>query len=136
LKGEEAHIAAAAAAAAASRKELLPDIEEINSTLRSNTERGETIAEEPEVVEQKKRSGFRTGFLTVILIVLVLVLIYMFADQIASMVPALSGTLDSFTSVVDNGRLWLDGQVEGLRDSMQSAVDANNEDASTSTADN
>ena len=128
LKGEEANVAAAAAAAAASRKELLPDIEEINSTLRSSEERGETVADTPEVVEEIKRRGFRTGFLTMILIVLVLILIYMFANQISDMIPALAGPLDSYTSLVDSARLWLDSKVEGLRDSMQSAVDANNGD--------
>lgn len=133
LKGEEANIAAAAAAAAASRKELLPDIDEINSTLRSSNERGETVAEEPEVVEEKKRRGFRSGFMTMILLVLILAVIYIFADRISAMVPALSGVLDSYTGIVDNGRLWLDSQVDGLRDSMQSAVDANNGDTTTST---
>ena len=128
LKGEEANIAAAAAAAAASRKELLPDIEEINSTLRSSEERGETVADAPEVVEETKRRGFRTGFLTVILIVLILILIYVFARNIAELVPALAGPLDSYVSLIDSGRLWLDNKVDGLRDSMQSAVDANNDD--------
>lgn len=122
LKGEEA---TAAAVAAATRKEMLPDIEEINSTLRSNEERGEKVAPEPEEVEKAEKRGFRTGFFGVLLIVLVLVVLYMFAPQIKSAVPALAGTVDAYVSAVDSGRAWLDGLLGGVRDSMQSAVDAN-----------
>lgn len=121
LKGEEA---TAAAVAAATRKEMLPDIEEINSTLRSSEERGEVVAPEPEEVQKAQKRGFRTGFFGVILLILILAVIYMFAPQIKSTVPALAGPIDSYTAVVDSGRQWLDGLVSGLRDSMQSAVDA------------
>ncbi|SHH05383.1 MJ0042 family finger-like domain-containing protein [Cognatiyoonia sediminum] len=125
IKGEEAeaNIAAVAAAAAASRKEMLPDIEEINSTLRSSEERGETVDPEPEVIEEAKKRGFKAGFMTVILILLILLIVYMLADWIISALPAAEGPLNSYTDIVDEGRLWLDGQVEALRDSMQSAVD-------------
>lgn len=125
IKGEETNAAAVAAAAAASRKEMLPDIEEINSTLRSSEERGEVVEPEPEVVQERQKRGFRTGFLTVILIILLLVLLYIFADRLVGLVPALEGTLTSYVDLVNNGRLWLNGQVEGLRDAMQSAVDEN-----------
>lgn len=125
IKGEEANIAAVTAAAAASRKEMLPDIEEINSTLRSSEERGETVAPEPEVVEKQKKRGFRTGFLTVILLILILALLYIFAEQLVGLVPALEGPLTSYVDMVNNARLALDAQVEGLRDAMQSAVDEN-----------
>ena len=126
IKGDEkeANVAAVAAAAAASRKEMLPDIEEINSTLRSSEERGEYVEPEPEVVEADKKRGFRTGFMTVILILIVLLIVYMTADLIISTVPAAEGPLNSYTDMVDSGRLWLDGQVEALRDSMQSGVES------------
>ncbi len=125
IKGEEANVAAVAAAAAASRKEMLPDIEEINSTLRSSEERGEVVEPEPEVIEATKKRGFRTGFLTVLLIIVLLVLLYIFAPQLIELVPALEAPLTSYVDLVNSGRLWLDGQVETLRDAMQSAVDEN-----------
>ncbi len=125
LRGDEAIAATAAAVAAATRKEMLPDIEEINSTLRSSEERGDDIAPEPEVVEQTKKRGFRTGFFGVLLIVLILVVLYMFAPRLASMVPALEGPLNSYVDLIYSGRSWLDGLLSGLRDSMQSAIDAN-----------
>lgn len=130
IKGEEANVAAVAAAAAASRKEMLPDIEEINSTLRSSEERGEVVEPEPEVVEATKKRGFRTGFLTVLLLILILVLLYIYAARLIELVPSLEGPLTSYVDLVNSGRLWLDAQVEGLRDAMQSAVDENVPEAS------
>lgn len=120
LKGEEI-AAAKAASAAASRRELLPDIEEINSSLRSDAERAPTDTP-AEVVKAKNKRGFRTGFFTVILILALLAAIYIFAPQISNMVPALAPYLDSYVAAVDSLRLWIDLK-------LQSAVSGMNADA-------
>lgn len=101
---------AIAATVAASRKELLPDIEEINSTLRSDAER-DGAADQPTEEESQKR-GFRFGFVTMMTFFFVLVAIYLAADQISAAVPALEETLVTYVNTVDNLRLWLDAQVE------------------------
>ncbi|SEW38793.1 MJ0042 family finger-like domain-containing protein [Cognatiyoonia koreensis] len=124
LQGEEEKAAAdtaaaAAAAAAASRKELLPDIEEINSTLRSSAERGETVDPTPEEVAQTKKRSFRFGFFTVLILLAIFWAIYLFADQIAQSVPSLAGALEGYVELVDNGRLWLDLKVQELSASME-----------------
>ena len=104
----------AAAAAVASRRELLPDIEEINSTLRTGSERrtipnagGDAAQPEPQ-----KRSGFSRGFVLIVLLASVLVLLYVFSPQISEAVPALRPYLASYVAQVDNGRQWLDGALQ------------------------
>lgn len=104
--------AAAAAAAQASRRELLPDIEEINSSLRSDAERG--TATEAEAVAAEKRKGFRRGFLLVLIIFALLVLVYIFAGDIATLVPALAQPLQTYVDTVDVWRIWLDDNMQSM----------------------
>ncbi|MDJ0825442.1 MAG: zinc-ribbon domain-containing protein [Rhodobacter sp.] len=83
--------AAPAAAPAGSRRELLPDIDEINSTLRASEDReegapaGVVVAEEAAAV--RRRGGFRTGFLLIAIVAAVAVAVYSFAPQIVEQVP-------------------------------------------------
>ncbi|MGB5865004.1 MAG: zinc-ribbon domain-containing protein [Sulfitobacter sp.] len=128
------HVGAAdatAAAALGSRRDLLPDIEEINSTLRSGTARsGAGAADlEPEFeapTHSRKRRGFRTGFLTVLLIFIVLASIYILAPQLSAAVPALEAPLQAYVEIVDQGRVWLDAQITGLLQSLDSAAEGSN----------
>ena len=118
---------AAAAAALGSRRDLLPDIEEINSTLRSGSARtGAGAADlDPEIeapTRQRKRRGFRTGFITMLLIFAVLAVVYVFAPRLSVAVPALAGPLQSYVTTVDKGRSWLDAKVQGLLKSLDSAA--------------
>jgi hypothetical protein len=115
-----APVAAAAAAAAAvaadadgrpsARRDLFPDVEEINSTLRPS----EFQVEEPETVEAappppEPRRGFRSGFLTVMAIAMLAAALYIVAPRLGSMVPALEGPLGSYVAAIDGLRLQLDG---------------------------
>lgn len=105
--------AVAAAAAHGSRRELLPDIEEINSTLRSTdqprkSEISEEIAAEP---ERTARSHFRRGFSWVLLAVAVAALVYAYSPQLAELVPALEPALESYVVWVNGLRGWLDARV-------------------------
>jgi predicted Zn finger-like uncharacterized protein len=115
LRGEPEQ--AAALAASASRRDLLPDIEEINSTLRSTSDRRddeETESTPEPVARSRKRGGFRTGFMLVLMLALVLLLIYVFAPQIGTQVPALAELLDTYVSKVDAGRVWLDRELANM----------------------
>lgn len=107
----------------AARRELLPDIEEINSTLRATSERGNEAAayDAPETLA-RRRSGFRMGFSTAILAAVVLLAIYVLAPVVARSVPALEPALSSYVGAVDAGRLWLDGQMRSLTQSLQGAT--------------
>ena len=121
LKGEDVAVPAMAATAP-SRRELLPDIEEIYSSLRSEAERG-TPADNPvqEVATTKKRRGFRLGFFGVLTILAILTLAYIFAPQISEMVPALTDMITSYVAAVDNLRLWIDLKLQDLMAMMESA---------------
>ncbi len=101
-------------AAGGSRRDLLPDIEEINSSLRS---KGETVQTETEVEETdvgSQRRGFRTGCGLVMLLTAVLILIYLKADWITNTFPALKAPMDSYVEAANVLRAWLDDQVARL----------------------
>ena len=124
LRGEPE--AAAAATVAASRRELLPDIEEINSTLRSSSER-EGSGHQTEAVaaqgRQRKR-GFRFGFWLIVIVAAIAAAIYVFAPQISALVPALEPILTSYVEMVDQARLWLDLRMQDILMWMDSAPEA------------
>lgn len=116
LKGEE--IAAdKAEITAASRSELLPDIEEINSSLRSDAERAAPDAP-MEAAAIRSRRSFRTGFFGVLLILALLAVIYIFAPLISNIVPALAPTLDSYVATIDGIRLWIDLKLQSMVTTM------------------
>ncbi|MDU8926141.1 zinc-ribbon domain-containing protein [Alisedimentitalea sp. MJ-SS2] len=97
----------------ASRRDLLPDIDEINSTLRKDSERVASAEAESavEAAAPTQKRGFSRGFSIVLLIFAAFLLLYMFAPQLAEMVPTLSGVLDQYVALVNDGRQWLDQQV-------------------------
>lgn len=90
-----------------SRKEMLPDIEEINSTLRATTDRSNTDVDYAEEASAAPRRGFWGGFVTIMAVVAVLALIYAFAPQIARTLPWVDPLLSQYVAVADNLRNWL-----------------------------
>ena len=105
---------AAGAAAVTSRRELLPDIEEINSTLRSEDQQVDVADDgmEPVAGASGRRGGFRSGFLLIVVLFVLATLIYVFAPQIANAVPQLDPLLSGYVTWVDGLRMWLDGQLQ------------------------
>ena len=95
------------------RSRLLPDIDEINSTLRSD---GSAEPPLPPAVAEKpeRRGGFARGFGIVLLIAILLVLAYGNAADISALVPALEGVMTGYVSQVDSLRLWLDSRLSGF----------------------
>lgn len=104
----------------ASRRELLPDIEEINSTLRATSDRGGEAAsvDAPETL-RRRRSGFRMGFSTSLLIAALLLLLYVMAPVIAEKVPASAPAMSAYVGLIDSARAWLDVTLRGLTASMK-----------------
>ncbi|RVT87259.1 hypothetical protein DXV76_04045 [Rhodobacteraceae bacterium CCMM004] len=90
-------------AAAASRGDLLPDIEEINSTLTATS--GRDAGGTPETAEAHDRRvgrrGFRLGFSVVLFLVAGAVLVYAYAAQIAAAVPRLQPALVVYVEQVN-----------------------------------
>ncbi|MDF1855317.1 zinc-ribbon domain-containing protein [Pseudooceanicola sp.] len=97
-----------------SRRELLPDIEEINSSLRTKDAEPERPPSEEVTDAREQRRSFRTGFGLVLLLTAMLVLIYLRADWIALKVPALADEVQTYVAVANDFRFWLDGQVGKL----------------------
>ena len=112
----------------ANSRDLLPDIEEINSTLTATSSRRDaerailTEVDDP----PKSRIGFQVGFIGAIAVAVAAVAVYVYAPLIADRVPAARPVLFSYVSQVDTLRLWLDGWVTGtiqsLTDVMSSAA--------------
>ena len=91
----------------------MPDIEEINSSLRSTSDR-QISTDEAGVAPARKKRGFRRGFLTVALIAIILAALYIFAPAIAKAVPQVDPYLSSYVAMVDQGRSWLDSRLDGI----------------------
>lgn len=88
-------------------RDLLPDIEEINSTLRPDSPpMGQAAEMEPS--RTRSARGFRIGFGLMLILALVLTLLYASAPQLAQSVPALTGVLEGYVALVDGLRIWLD----------------------------
>ena len=106
----------------ASRRDLLPDIDEINSSLRSATDRRPAAADDhavpgtaPQAVAAPaKRGGFRRGFLLALLLTALLWCLYIFAPEISAQVPAAESILTSYVAVVDQSRIILDAKIQAI----------------------
>jgi len=121
LRGEENRPAPQAAAASAgglgSRRDLLPDIEEINSTLRTGNERrsADPDLEDTTVSPKYKREGgFKRGFVFVVALASILVLIYVFAPQISEAVPQAEPYLTRYVAAINQGRISLDSSFQNM----------------------
>lgn len=111
-------------AAAASRRDLLPDIDEINSTLRSTSERKPASAEDHErpsrsaiaspTDTENQSNGFRRGFLITVFVMVLAVCLYVYAPPLADAVPAIAGPLDAYVMAVNELRLWIDARLRGV----------------------
>ncbi|NVO21836.1 zinc-ribbon domain-containing protein [Donghicola mangrovi] len=97
-----------------SRRDLLPDVEDINSTLRKREVRsvrtpGE-LMEDPEEVAQR---GFRSGFFLSLIFALLFAMFYVKADALSQSLPSAAPALASYVESVDSVRVWLDTKVRG-----------------------
>ena len=105
----------------ASRRELFPDIEEINSTLRASSEPRDDESEAgTETYVGADRRGFRTGFLMIILIAVLSWLVYAMAPQIVAAVPASESAMQAYVEGVDLARLSVDAALQSAIRSLRS----------------
>jgi resuscitation-promoting factor RpfA len=104
--------AAVAEAKPAARRDLLPDVEEINSTLRpSDAAVGDDATPDFVVPPPQVPHGFRSGFLMLMTVAILAAATYIVAPNLAGLLPALAGPLDTYVSIVDSLRLGLDGMM-------------------------
>lgn len=110
-----------------SRRSLLPDIEEINSSISTKTDDGSADASARDgsrVQHGKKPSSgeFRRGLRLAIGLALIATAAYMFAPQFAEMVPAAAGPLNAYVEAVDAGRIALDEQLGGVSEMVRGLI--------------
>lgn len=98
------------------RRDLFPDIEEINSTLDSRD--APTGAREP-IPASRQRGGFGRGFMLVVLLVLIAVAVYVFAPMITERLPSAEPALATYVETVDKGRLWLEVNMQAMIDKLE-----------------
>ena len=91
----------------------LPDVDEINSTLRPHAEHA---SEEPALArrlrEEERRRGFRGGFFAVTGLVAALILLYVAAPWVARTFPGLEPAMATYVSGSNAARDGIDGAVD------------------------
>jgi len=105
------------------RRDLLPDIEEINSTLRASSDRqGDPAARDVPETQSQRRSGFRRGFLGAVAVMALALVPYLMSDMIAARVPSLAPVIAGYSGAIDGLRSWLDGHMKSTTDSLRPAA--------------
>ncbi len=95
------------------RRNLLPDIEELTSTLEPGSER-RSAESEAGVAAAGGDKGFRGGLTLVMLIAAALVALYLLAPIIVHYLPVARPALVGYVGVIDGLRTGIAGMVRGL----------------------
>lgn len=106
-------------ASTGSRRDLLPDIEEINSTLRATSERqasGDTSGyiDEDDDEFAEKRGGFNVSFSAILMIAALIVGLYILAPKISEALPAAEPAMTAYVAMIDAARSALDRGMTAL----------------------
>ena len=108
------------------RSDMLPDIEEINSSLRASTDRKTSVPAYVEVEERLKKvrrgQGFRLGFSLMLLIAATGIFAYLFAPEISIRFPQAEPYMTAFTTEVNTARGWLDTTIRGLSEQITQLI--------------
>ncbi|MBV1895417.1 MAG: zinc-ribbon domain-containing protein [Rhodobacteraceae bacterium] len=102
-----------------SRRGMLPDIEEINSTLDADSDKPDAnTAVGPALVKAetktKHKNNFTRGFAAAIIIAIVMATVYVNAPRIAQRFPQADPALNSYVTGVASLRLWIDTKIGDL----------------------
>lgn len=100
-----------------SRRNLFPDIDEINSSLSANEDNGAPMPPPilpEEALPAPRKSGFRTGFRLAVLTCLIALVAYLMAPQIVALAPGLKDPVTQFVAAVDTLRGMLSQAVAGI----------------------
>ena len=107
-----------------SRRNLLPDIEEINSTLRATEDRApEELPDGRPTQTQRRRGASRLGFGMALILIAGLMFVYARPGAVTAQFPQFAPAVSGYVNSVDDGRIWLDVQMTKLMlwlDSMAS----------------
>lgn len=99
-------------------RDLFPDIDQINSTLRDSGDRsaGDADASDIDTLDTfpRRRRGVRIGFFLVVALAAGAMAYYANADRIIAEMPALAGLTEGYVAWVDGLRFRLDDLAQGL----------------------
>jgi len=104
------------------KRQLLPDIEEINSTLSSAPARDDDDVIEDEIRAGGRR-GFRTGFGLMLLLAAFILMFYAYAPQLAENFPQFKGLITSAVGIIDALRAGLETAAQNLLQLLNSALE-------------
>lgn len=114
LKGEP--VPAATPPRPAARRDLLPDIEEINSSLKGSDPLPQ---DDYEIATAAESRSFRSGFALTLVLALLAAAVYTAAPRIVAHIPATEAYMTSYVGAVDNARLWLDGAMKAATQAVR-----------------
>ncbi len=99
-----------------SRRNLFPDIEEINSSLGASGDAADSLRPSlsHDMPQPRRDGGFRTGFRLAVVTCLIALAVYLMAPRIAALWPAAQAPLAHYVQTVDEGRARLSAAVAGL----------------------
>lgn len=89
----------------------LPNVDAINSTLRSETD---SKAKQRTKNRTHREGGFLPGFLSVVAVAVVAVGVYVYAGPLSDMVPALADPLADYVAVVNDLRTSVDNIIRSV----------------------
>jgi predicted Zn finger-like uncharacterized protein len=108
------------AARAAAQRGLLPDIGEINSTLRAiNEPREEDGDPETDAEEYEERRGFRAGLVLIVFIAVLMWSAYVSAPGIVAVLPASENIVRAYVEAVDRARLGVDAALQSANTALR-----------------
>lgn len=108
--------------------ELLPDIEELSSTLNDAPPGDENTPEGPSAAVRaaRGRRGFRMGFGLALIIFAGLIIAYVRQPDIAERFPALAGPLTQYGVTVDALRIRIDETAQSMVEQINGIIDGVN----------
>lgn len=106
------------------KSELLPDIEEINSTLEEAPQAPDEVEPTETLAEQaaKGKRGFRIGFGLALLVFAGLIFAYVEAASLAERAPQLAETLAQYQNSVDKLRISLESAAQSMVEQMNAMI--------------
>ncbi|MGI3183906.1 zinc-ribbon domain-containing protein [Nioella aestuarii] len=108
-------------------RDMFPDIEEINSTLRATTDRSSGDRATSDIdsmdVRPRRRRGFRIGFMLMVLVAGAAIGAYAFQSELVAALPQSEPFLTPFVEQIDQLRLQLDDLVQSLASQLASSAE-------------
>ena len=108
--------------ASASRRDLLPDVEEINSTLQqAETPAPREMQDDAaaaETARTQRRRGWRLGFSLVLFLLAIAIIVYVYADVLGERFPGLKPAISAYVEQVNALRFRIDALMEKATDML------------------